>query len=105
MRWLVAELSSIVAVRLNRSSAQLIRRSGLQPIRWLRRYISRHGGPQDIGIHEIVPGEANFLMFHLDESHPTAEQVIARARETGVFVRDVASMGVRIQDRQRFCCD
>jgi histidinol-phosphate/aromatic aminotransferase/cobyric acid decarboxylase-like protein len=46
-----------------------------------------------IGIHEIVPGEANFLMFHLDESQPTGEQLIERAREAGVFIRDVASMG------------
>jgi len=52
-----------------------------------------HEGLRGIGIHEIVPGEANFLMFHLDESQPTGEQVIKRAREAGVFVRDVASMG------------
>ena len=52
-----------------------------------------HGALRGIGIHEIVPGEANFLMFHLDESQPTGEQVIERARGAGVFVRDVASMG------------
>jgi histidinol-phosphate/aromatic aminotransferase/cobyric acid decarboxylase-like protein len=46
-----------------------------------------------IGIQEIVPGEANFLMFHLDESQPTSEQVIERARGAGVYIRDVASMG------------
>jgi len=52
-----------------------------------------HEALQGIGIHEIVPGEANFLMFHLDESQSTGEQVIERAREAGVFVRDVGSMG------------
>ena len=51
------------------------------------------GALHGIGIHEVVPGEANFLMFHLDESQPTSRQVIERAREGGVFVRDVASMG------------
>lgn len=52
-----------------------------------------HEALEGIGIFEIVPGEANFLMFHLNESQPTGEQVIERAREAGVFVRDVASMG------------
>jgi histidinol-phosphate/aromatic aminotransferase/cobyric acid decarboxylase-like protein len=46
-----------------------------------------------IGIHEIVQGEANFLMFHLNESHPAGVKVIESARGAGVFVRDVASMG------------
>jgi histidinol-phosphate/aromatic aminotransferase/cobyric acid decarboxylase-like protein len=49
-------------------------------------------GLHSIGIREIVPGEANFLMFHLEESQPTAPQIINVAREEGVFVRDVASM-------------
>jgi histidinol-phosphate/aromatic aminotransferase/cobyric acid decarboxylase-like protein len=52
-----------------------------------------HDALRDIGIHDIVPGEANFLMFHLDETQPTGEQVIERARRAGVFVRDVESMG------------
>ena len=52
-----------------------------------------HEALRGIGIHEIVPGEANFLMFHLDESQPTGEQLIERARGAGVFVRNVASMG------------
>jgi len=58
-----------------------------------------HEALHSTGIHEIVPGEANFLMFHLDESHPTSEQVIERAREAGVFVRDVASMGSDLGSR------
>jgi histidinol-phosphate/aromatic aminotransferase/cobyric acid decarboxylase-like protein len=52
-----------------------------------------HQALRSIGIHEIVPGEANFLMFHLDESQPTGEQVIQQAQRAGVFVRDVRSMG------------
>ena len=52
-----------------------------------------------MGIDEIVPGEANFLMFHLDERQPNAEEVIARAREAGVFIRDVAGMGSNMESR------
>jgi histidinol-phosphate/aromatic aminotransferase/cobyric acid decarboxylase-like protein len=52
-----------------------------------------------IGIHEIVPGEANFLMFHLDDSQPAAADVIHRARQAGVFLRDVANMGVDLGSR------
>ena len=55
-----------------------------------------HEALRSIGIHEIVPGEANFLMFHLEESQPTAQQVIEVARQEGVFVRDVASMGGKL---------
>ncbi|WP_348263300.1 histidinol-phosphate transaminase [Telmatobacter sp. DSM 110680] len=54
---------------------------------------------RDIGVLEIVPGEANFLMFHLDELQPTGEQVIDRARGVGVFVRNVASMGSDLGSR------
>jgi histidinol-phosphate/aromatic aminotransferase/cobyric acid decarboxylase-like protein/GNAT superfamily N-acetyltransferase len=52
-----------------------------------------------IGIHEIVPGEANFLMFHLVDTQPSAAKVIEQAREAGVFLRDVASMGTRLGSR------
>jgi histidinol-phosphate/aromatic aminotransferase/cobyric acid decarboxylase-like protein len=55
-----------------------------------------HEGLHSIGIREIVPGEANFLMFHLEESQPTAPQIINVARKEGVFVRDVASMGGKL---------
>lgn len=52
-----------------------------------------------LGIDEIVPGEANFLMFHLDESQPNATEVIDVAQREGVFVRDVASMGSMLGSR------
>jgi histidinol-phosphate/aromatic aminotransferase/cobyric acid decarboxylase-like protein len=60
-----------------------------------------HEALRGIGIHEIVPGEANFLMFHLDESQPTAVQVIERARGAGVFVR-VSQAWAAILDCVRF---
>jgi histidinol-phosphate/aromatic aminotransferase/cobyric acid decarboxylase-like protein len=52
-----------------------------------------------MGIREIVPGAANFLMFHLDASQPTAAEVIERARQSGVFLRDVSKMGSSLGER------
>jgi histidinol-phosphate/aromatic aminotransferase/cobyric acid decarboxylase-like protein len=52
-----------------------------------------------MGIHEVVPGAANFLMFHLDASHPTAARVNERARLSGVFLRDVSKMGSALGER------
>jgi len=54
---------------------------------------------RSLGIEEIVPGEANFLMFHLDDGQPSARKVIEAARDAGVFLRDVASMGSRLGER------
>ena len=48
-----------------------------------------------MGIREIVPSMTNFVMFHLDEQHPSAAAVIEGARKSGVFLRDVASMSER----------
>ena len=42
---------------------------------------------------DVVPGVANFLLCHLPESGPDAATTVTRAREHGVFVRDVGSMG------------
>jgi histidinol-phosphate/aromatic aminotransferase/cobyric acid decarboxylase-like protein len=52
-----------------------------------------------VGIPEIVPGEANFLMFHLDESLATATEVVNEARKTGVFIRNVEGMGSELGSR------
>ncbi len=54
---------------------------------------------RSLGIREIVPGEANFLMFHLDEAQPAASQIIDVARREGVFVREIASMGSQLGSR------
>lgn len=54
---------------------------------------------REIGIEEVVPGEANFLMFHLDDSQLIAREVIDRAREAGVFLRDVGNMGSSLGER------
>jgi histidinol-phosphate/aromatic aminotransferase/cobyric acid decarboxylase-like protein len=52
-------------------------------------------GLRGMGIREIVPSMTNFVMFHLDEQHPSADAVIDSARKRGVFLRDVSSMSER----------
>ena len=56
-------------------------------------------GLRRIGIHEIVPGTANFVMFHLDADDPTAEAVVSECRKIGVYLRDVSSMGTEVGPR------
>lgn len=58
-----------------------------------------HQALRSIGINEIVPGEANFLMFHLDDTQPSATQIVDAARKEGVFVRDITSMGSQLGSR------
>jgi histidinol-phosphate/aromatic aminotransferase/cobyric acid decarboxylase-like protein len=52
-----------------------------------------------IGIDEIVAGEANFLMFHLEADRPTAATVVKEARRRGVFLRDASPMGSEVGPR------
>jgi histidinol-phosphate/aromatic aminotransferase/cobyric acid decarboxylase-like protein len=54
---------------------------------------------QSIGTENIVPGTANFLLFHLREDQPSAPEVIQEARRARVFLRDVSSMGRNIGRR------
>ena len=70
------------------------------------RYLRTHGlreelmeGLRRIGIREIVPGAANFVMFHLDPGHPTAAAVVSDCKKRGVFVRDLSSMGSTLGSR------
>jgi histidinol-phosphate/aromatic aminotransferase/cobyric acid decarboxylase-like protein len=48
---------------------------------------------------EVVPGVANFLLFHLPEGGPDAGAVVTAARAEGCFLRDVAPMGSRLGAR------
>jgi histidinol-phosphate/aromatic aminotransferase/cobyric acid decarboxylase-like protein len=50
-------------------------------------------GLRAIGIHEIVGGQANFVMFHLGPDQPSAATVLSEARKRGVFLRDASPMG------------
>jgi histidinol-phosphate/aromatic aminotransferase/cobyric acid decarboxylase-like protein len=56
-------------------------------------------GLRQLGIREIVPGKANFVMFHLETEHPTVSALVKECRESGVFLRDVFSMGANLGAR------
>lgn len=42
---------------------------------------------------QVVPGMANFLLCHLPPLGPTAQEVVARCRTQGLFLRDASRMG------------
>jgi histidinol-phosphate/aromatic aminotransferase/cobyric acid decarboxylase-like protein len=48
---------------------------------------------------EIIPGVTNFVLCHLPENGPDADTVIARCRERGLFLRNVATMGTSFGNR------
>jgi histidinol-phosphate/aromatic aminotransferase/cobyric acid decarboxylase-like protein len=56
-------------------------------------------GLRGFGIREIVPGKANFVMLHLEAEHFTVEDLVKESRESGVYLRDVSSMGTNLGDR------
>jgi histidinol-phosphate/aromatic aminotransferase/cobyric acid decarboxylase-like protein len=56
-------------------------------------------GLRGLGIHEIVPGQANFVMFHLEPDQPLATTVLSEAKRQGVFVRDPSLMGSEVGPR------
>ncbi len=56
-------------------------------------------GLRQLGIQEIIPGIANFILFHLTDDHPDAATLIHRCREQGLFIRNAAEMGTRMGDR------
>ena len=47
------------------------------------------------GVEETT-GAANFILCHLDPQAPSAAAVIKRCRQSGVYLRDVRSMGTRM---------
>lgn len=69
--------------------------------RWRETHALRAGlaeALERLGV-EVLPGVANFLLCHLPEGGPDAAEVVARAREEGLFVRDVGTMGTRLGGR------
>jgi histidinol-phosphate/aromatic aminotransferase/cobyric acid decarboxylase-like protein len=70
--------------------------------RYQKTHVLRAGlieGLRRIGVREIVPGDANFVMFHLEPEHPTAAAVVSQCKRRGVFLRDVSSMGSAVGER------
>lgn len=45
---------------------------------------------------DVVPGTANFLLGHLPAAGPSAAELAARCRASGLFVRDAATMGASL---------
>jgi histidinol-phosphate/aromatic aminotransferase/cobyric acid decarboxylase-like protein len=73
-------------------------------------YIARHGethqlraqlvqGLKRLGIIEIIPSIANFILFHLPESGSNGDTFIKRCRENDLFIRDASEMGSDMGDR------
>jgi histidinol-phosphate/aromatic aminotransferase/cobyric acid decarboxylase-like protein len=56
-------------------------------------------GMPSAGIEDIVPGSANFLLFHLRDDQPLATEVVQIARRAGIFLRDVSTMGQHLGQR------
>jgi histidinol-phosphate/aromatic aminotransferase/cobyric acid decarboxylase-like protein len=48
---------------------------------------------------EIISGVTNFILCHLPENGPDADAVVARCRERGLFLRNVATMGTCFGNR------
>lgn len=48
---------------------------------------------------EVIPGIANFLLFHLAPHQPTARTVVGRCRTHGVFLRDAGVTSTILGDR------
>jgi histidinol-phosphate/aromatic aminotransferase/cobyric acid decarboxylase-like protein/GNAT superfamily N-acetyltransferase len=48
---------------------------------------------------DVVPGTANFLLCHLPAAGPRAATLVAAARRSGLFLRDVGNMGATLGDR------
>ncbi len=51
---------------------------------------------KDIGIDEIIPGVANFIMFHLPPDFKSVSSIISECRKKGLFLRDASGMGTSI---------
>lgn len=64
--------------------------------RSLRQQLSKE--LQNLGWSMVV-GTANFLLCHLPESGPSAEQLIQECQQHGLFLRNPSSMGAELGDR------
>jgi histidinol-phosphate/aromatic aminotransferase/cobyric acid decarboxylase-like protein/GNAT superfamily N-acetyltransferase len=93
--WALSLPAQVAAVKALGDSAYYEGR--YQETRKFRRQLIE--GLRSIGIHEIVAGQANFVMFHLEPDQPSAASVLGEARKRGIFLRDVSSMGCELGRR------
>ncbi len=56
-------------------------------------------GLRHLGISEIIPGCANFVMFHLPMECDSARSIVQKCRTHGLYLRDTAGMGSTIGSR------
>ena len=83
--------------------AQLAASIALQDSRYYAaRYSEMHALRQQLAEQfqtlgwNVIPGTANFLLCHLPQSGPSAEQLIQECRQHGLFLRNASSMGSRL---------
>ena len=76
------------------------------PEYYRRRYKETHElraklilGLHRLGIAEIIPGCANFVMFHLPEKYDVAQSVVKKCSEHGLYLRNAAGMGSTLGSR------
>jgi histidinol-phosphate/aromatic aminotransferase/cobyric acid decarboxylase-like protein len=90
--WSVSLPAQVAAVKALGDSAYYQER--YRETRKLRQQLME--GLRGIGIHEIIAGQANFVMFHLEPDQPSAATVLSEARRRGVFLRDASPMGCEV---------
>ncbi|KQX76059.1 hypothetical protein [Aeromicrobium sp. Root472D3] len=92
--WVVGLVSQVAAVRALQSP-------GYYRDRWDETHGLRRQLTADLrGLGwDVVDGCAGFVLAHLPDEGPTAAQLVAGAREHGVFLRDAAGMGRTLGDR------
>jgi histidinol-phosphate/aromatic aminotransferase/cobyric acid decarboxylase-like protein len=93
--WAVSLVAQVAAVKALEDPAYYAARYA--ETHELRRKLTE--GLHGLGIGEIVPGRANFVMFHLGAEHLAVAELLAECRKAGVFLRDVSSMGANLGGR------
>lgn len=56
-------------------------------------------GLRRLGIHEIIHGTTNFILFHLPEDGKDAPSLVKECQEHGLYIRDVSGMGSNMGSR------
>ena len=53
---------------------------------------------KQIGIDEIIPGIANFIMFHIDNDKFSASRIVNECKLKKLYLRDLSGMGTSFED-------
>jgi histidinol-phosphate/aromatic aminotransferase/cobyric acid decarboxylase-like protein len=104
---LIAELRTLTPPYAVGLPAQVAAVAALQdPGYYERRWAETHAlrreliaGLTGIGLTDVVPGVANFVLVHLPTDGPDAATVVERCRGWGLFLRDAGTMGARLGPR------